>query len=121
MPRDFAESARKEAVYTIAHTDRRYAGYYLSDEAVCEVLTAKVMQRMAAALGLAPNLTGSMAYSPEQLRDPSYTQKYGFTASVTDDVLFNYAARPGDRERGVATIIAKCLFPARCGLTRCSV
>ena len=107
VPRDFAESARKEAVYTIANTDRRYAGYYLSDEAVCEVLTAKVMQRMAAALGLAPNLAGSMAYSPEQLRDPAFTQKYGFTASVTDDVLFNYAARPGDRERGVATIIDK--------------
>ena len=107
VPRDFAESARKEAVYTIANTARRYAGYYLSDEAVCEVLTAKVMQRMAAALGLAPNLAGSMAYSPEQLRDPAFTQKYGFTASVTDDVLFNYAARPGDRERGVATIIDK--------------
>ena len=107
VPRDFAESARKEAVYTIANTDRRYAGYYLSDEAVCEVLTAKVMQRMAAALGLAPNLAGSAAYTTEQLRDPAFTQKYGFTASVTDDVLFNYAARPGDRERGVATIIDK--------------
>lgn len=107
VPRDFAESARKEAIYTIANTDRRYAGYYLSDEAVCEVLTAKVMQRMAAALGLAPNLAGSMAYSPEQLRDPGFTQKNGFTASVTDNVLFNYAARPGDRERGVATIIDK--------------
>ena len=107
VPRDFAESVRKEAVYTIADTDRRYASYELSDEAVCEVLTAKVMQRMAAALGLAPNLAGSMAYTPEQLRDPDFTQKYGFTASVTDDVLFNYAARPGDRACGVATIIDK--------------
>lgn len=107
VPRDFAESVRKEAIYTIANTDRRYAGYYLSDEAVCEVLTAKVMQRMAAALGLASNLAGSAAYTTEQLRDPAFTQKYGFTASVTDDVLFNYAARPGDRERGVVTIIDK--------------
>ena len=107
VPRDFANSVRKEAVYSISNTDRRYAGYYLSDEAVCEVLTAKVMQKMAIALGLAPNLAGSAAYSTEQLRDPEFTQENGFTASVTDDVLFNYAARPGDRERGVATIIDK--------------
>lgn len=107
VPRDFANSVRQEAVYSIANTDRRYAGYYLSDEAVCEALTAKVMQKMATALGLAPNLAGSAAYSTEQLRDPEFTQENGFTASVTDDVLFNYAARPGDRERGVATIIDK--------------
>ncbi len=107
VPRDFAESVRKEAVYTISDTDRRYAGYYLSDEAICEVLTAKVMQRMAAGLGLASNLAGSAAYTIDQMRDPDFTQKYGFTASVTDDVLFNYAARPEDRQRGVATIIDK--------------
>ncbi len=107
VPRDFANSVRQDAIYSISNTDRRYAGYYLSDEAVCEVLTAKVMQKMATALGLAPNLAGSTAYTTEQMRDPAFTRKYGFTASVTDNVLFNYAARPGDRERGVATIVEK--------------
>ena len=43
--------------------------------------------------------------SPEQLRDPAFTREHGFTASVTDDVLFNSMARPGDRERGVVTVV----------------
>lgn len=105
VPRDFAESVRGDAIYAIAAADPRYAGYYITDEAVCEVLTARVMQRMGLGLGLATNLAGSAAYSTEQLRDPDFTQQNGITASVTDDVLFNYAARPGDRERGVKTII----------------
>ena len=56
-------------------------------------------------LGLEQNLAGSYAYSPAQLRDPAFTQKNGITASVTDDVLFNLLARPGDRERAVVTVV----------------
>lgn len=107
VPRDFAESARKDAIYSIAGTDERYAGYYISDDAICDVLAARIMQRMGSAIGLATNLAGSYAYSPEQLRDPEFTQKHGFSASVMDDVLFNSAASKSDREKGVATIISK--------------
>ena len=107
VPRDIADAVRKESIYTISNVDRRYAGYFISDEAICEVLAAKVMQKMGLGLGLATNLAGSAAYTTEQMRDPEFTRQYGFTASVTDDVLFNLAARPGDRERGVATIVER--------------
>lgn len=107
VPRDFVQYVRRNSVYSISLADARYREYFLADDAVCEVLSAIVMQKMASALGLSANMAGSAAYTTEQLRDPAFTQRYGFTASVTDDVLFNYAARPGDRERGVQTIISK--------------
>lgn len=107
LPGDYVNGVRQRSVYLMSDVDDRYARYYISDEAVCEVLRAEVMQTMAAALGIVANYAGSYAYSPEQLRDPAFTQANGITASVTDDVLFNILARPGDKERGVATIIEK--------------
>ena len=79
--------------------------YEIPEDAFCEALSAKVMQAFARVLGLSANVAGSYAYSPEQLRDPEFTSQHGITASVTDDVLFNTLARPGDKERGVATIV----------------
>ena len=107
VPRDFVEGVRQEGIYTMANADRRFAGYNLSDEVICEALRATIMRQTGICLGLATNYAGSWAYTTEQLRDPQFTQQYGITSSVTDPVLFNYAARPGDRERGVVMISRK--------------
>ena len=105
VPGDYLLGVRRGSVYSISDVDPRYRKYYLDDDAVCEVLRAEIMKIFGRALGLTQNMAGSYAYSPEELRSPSFTAKHGITASVTDDVLFNILARPGDKEAGVVTII----------------
>lgn len=105
VPGNFAVGAYKDAVFSISDVDTRYQSYFLPDDAICEVLKARIMRIFGLCLGLSSNYAGSMAYSPEQLRDPEFTSEHGITASVTDDVLFNYMARPGDKEKGVKTIV----------------
>ncbi|MEI3553632.1 MAG: zinc-dependent metalloprotease [Alistipes senegalensis] len=35
-------------------------------------------------------------------RSPSFTQRYGISASIMDELPYNLVAQPGDKERGVA-------------------
>ena len=105
VPGDFVTGVRRAGVYTISDVDPRYQEYYICDEAVCEVLAAKVMGLFGRCLGLDRNMAGSAAFSPGQLSDPAFTQANGITGSVTDDVLFNVFAKPGDKERGLVTIV----------------
>jgi hypothetical protein len=107
VPRDYAFGVRRLAVYQISEIDSRYQNYFLPDDAICEALTCSIMRQMGLSLGLTPNMAGSAAYSVEQLRNPQFTRQYGITASVTDNVMFNIAAMPGDKEKGVATIVSK--------------
>ena len=107
VPGDYIAGVHRLAVYSIADVDPRYQTYFIPDDAVCEVLKAQVMKNFGLCLGMTGNYAGSNAYSPEQLRDPEFTAEHGITASVTDDVLFNYIAMPGDKERGVKTIVDK--------------
>lgn len=105
IPGCYLDAVRKASSWTISDVDTRYQPYLLPDDAVCDVLRAEMMKNFARCLGVASNAAGSLAYSPAQLRDPEFTQAHGITASVTDGVLFNYLARPGDKERGVVTIV----------------
>jgi len=107
IPSDYVSSVRKRSVFTISDVDPKFQPYFLSEEAVCEVLKADVIRTAGLVLGLDINMAGSYAYTPEQITDPVFTTENGFTASVTDNVLFNYFARPGDKERGVATVVDK--------------
>lgn len=105
IPGDFVTGVRRISVYTISDVDTRYQNYFIPDDAVCEALTATVMSLFGRCLGLDTNLAGSAAFSPQQLKDVAFTQENGITASVTDDVLFNIYAKPGDKENGLVTII----------------
>lgn len=105
FPGDYLTGLRISSSTSISDVDKRYGKYFLEDDAICDVIKAEVMSVFGQCLGLTPNLAGSMAYSPEQLRDPKFTQENGITGSVTDKVLFNYIARPGDKEKGVVTIV----------------
>lgn len=118
VPKDYVQSVRRNSVYAISDVDPRYQAYFLDDGAVCEVLKAQIMKYFSLCLGLKANAAGSYAYSPDQLRDPKFTSTCGITASVTDDVLFNYFTVPGDKERGAATITDRLgaydIFAIRC-------
>lgn len=105
IPMDYVTGVRRASIYAISDVDPRYQQYELPDDAVCEVLKAQMMSIFGKCLGLSANLAGSAAYSPEQLRDPDFTSRNGITSSVTDGVLFNYMTEPGDRERGVVTVV----------------
>ena len=107
VPRNLAVSVRRNGVYQMAEIDPRFRTYYIADEVICENLTARMLKAFGLSLGLATNLAGSAAYSPEELRSPEFTQKYGITASVMDNVLYNYLAQPGDKEKGVVLIVDK--------------
>ncbi len=107
VPADYQTIAFEAGVFAISDVDTRYQSYHISDDAVCEVLKAQMMGVFGQCLGLSPNMAGSYAYSPEQLLDPEFTSEHGITASVTDNVIFNYIAKPGDKERGVTTIVDK--------------
>ena len=105
VPAGTRDYFRMEGLFSISDVDPRWHEYEIPEDAFCEALCARTMQAFAKVLGLSANVAGSYAYSPAQLRDPDFTQKHGIAASVTDDVLFNTLARPGDRERGVVTVV----------------
>ncbi|MCD7968927.1 MAG: zinc-dependent metalloprotease [Alistipes sp.] len=105
VPRDYVQGLRRNAVYTISEADPRYREYFLPDDAVAEALTAEIVRAAAFCFGLGANYAGSYAFSPDQIRDPWFSARYGFTASVTDGIIFNHLARPADRERGIKTVM----------------
>jgi len=107
LPRNIAYSLRRNAVYQMAEVDERFRTYYIPDDVICEYITARMLKAIGYGLGLASNLAGSGAFSPEQLRSAEFTKKYGITASVMDNVIYNYLARPGDKEKGVKLIVDK--------------
>src|SRR4051794_11373611 len=47
-------------------------------------------------LGLKANMIASNAFSVEKLRDKNWVEKNGFSASIMDDIHYNYVAQPGD-------------------------
>jgi len=105
VPDGYVQSVRRRSVYAISDVDPRYKKYHLDQDAVCEVLRADIIRVAGQCLGIAPNYAGSMAFTPSQLRDPVFTKEHGFSASATDDVLFNYLTVPGDKEKGVVTVL----------------
>ena len=105
IPDAFVTGLRWNNAFAICDVDPRYQGYMIADDAVCEVLTAKVMSLFGRCLGLERNNAGSHAWSPAQLSDVAFTQANGITASVTDDVVFNVFTKPGDKEKGLVTVV----------------
>ena len=73
----------------------------LSEEVMGELIRYAVAHETGHALGMKHNMRASFAYPVDSLRSPSFTQKYGTTASIMDYARNNYVAQPGDLERGV--------------------
>lgn len=68
-----------------------------------------VCHEMGHVLGLSHNMGGSWAYPIDSLRSPSFTKKYGTTASVMDYARYNHIATADDVAAGVS------LLPPRLG------
>ena len=68
-----------------------------------------VCHEMGHVLGLNHNMGASWAYPADSLRSPSFTRKYGTTASVMDYARYNHLASAADVRAGVA------LLPPRLG------
>ena len=68
-----------------------------------------VCHEMGHVLGLSHNMGASWAYPADSLRSPSFTRKYGTTASVMDYARYNHLATAADIQAGVA------LLPPRLG------
>ena len=68
-----------------------------------------VCHEMGHVLGLSHNMGASWAYPADSLRNPSFTQKYGTSASVMDYARYNHLATARDVRAGVA------LLPPRLG------
>lgn len=62
-----------------------------------EIMEWTVAQRLGSLLGMLPNLRGSAAYSPKQLRSASWLKTHGFSSSITDETQFNYVVQPEDQ------------------------
>lgn len=74
---------------------------YLSDAEVGDMLKVYITRAVGKCLGLADNFGASSAYPIDSLRSASFTQKYGLTPSVMDDLTYNYIAQPEDVQKGV--------------------
>ncbi len=74
----------------------------MSPELFGKALAADVARHTGACLGLAVNYAGSYCVPVDSLRSPSFTQRYGISASIMDELPYNLVAQPGDKERGVA-------------------
>ena len=68
-----------------------------------------VCHEMGHVLGLSHNMGASWAYPADSLRSPSFTRKYGTTASVMDYARYNHLVTAEDIRAGVA------LLPPRLG------
>lgn len=81
---------QEEYLFQCGTTDKRVKNNYLSKEVEKDLLQYAVMRNVGNILGLRYNYSGSSAYSVEQLKDDKFTQKYGYSASVMDELPFNY-------------------------------
>jgi hypothetical protein len=73
----------------------------LDEKFMGETIRYAVAHETGHTLGLQHNMRGSYAYPTDSLRSPSFTKKYGTTASIMDYARNNYVAQPGDKEKGV--------------------
>lgn len=91
-------------VIQTGHVDEGVRDNKLTKEQMTETITAMMMKQAGYCLGLVDNLAASSWYEVDSLRSPSFTQEHGLNSSVMDDVIYNYIAQPGDKERGVKLV-----------------
>jgi hypothetical protein len=72
-----------------------------SDHFMGEMVRYAIAHEVGHMLGLQHNMRSSYGYESDSLRSPSFTQKYGTTASIMDYARNNHIALPGDLEKGV--------------------
>ena len=82
---------------------------YYPIEMLGPMIRYSICHEMGHVLGLNHNMGASWSYPTDSLRSPSFTRKYGTTASVMDYARYNHLATSADIARGVT------LLPPRLG------
>ena len=66
------------------------------DELMSETMRKVITHEVGHALGLPHNMVASSSFPTDSLRKPSFTRKYGVSATIMDYARQNYVAQPGD-------------------------
>jgi hypothetical protein len=66
------------------------------EELMGETMRQVVTHEVGHALGLPHNMVASSSFPTDSLRKPSFTRKYGVSATIMDYARQNYIAQPGD-------------------------
>ena len=66
------------------------------DELMGETMRKVITHEVGHALGLPHNMVASSSFPTDSLRKPSFTRKYGVSATIMDYARQNYVAQPGD-------------------------
>lgn len=80
-----------------ASNDAQARNMKLPLEVFGESLKAMVANNTGTILGFLSNVAASNAYPTDSLRSASFTQKYGISPSIMDELGYNYVAQPGDK------------------------
>ena len=96
---------RKWYITQCGPLDKRAQGWELDDELMGQLIRFVSSHEVGHSLGLRHNMLASSATPVEKLRDKSWVEKHGHTASIMDYARFNYVAQPEDH------ISPKGLFP----------
>ncbi|MVT10344.1 DUF5117 and DUF5118 domain-containing protein [Chitinophaga tropicalis] len=91
-----AEELMTKYLVQCGAVDNRITENIKNPEVQAAILRWQMTKAMGEALGLRPDLSGSMAYSPAQLRNVSWLKSNSFATSIMDDLEFNYLVQPGD-------------------------
>lgn len=84
-----------------AASDESIRTLILSEKTTQEAISSLLMRNIGHCLGFSDNLAASSAFPVDSLRSPSFTSQYGISASVMDDLPFNYIATAKDYAKGV--------------------
>ena len=68
----------------------------IPEELMGETMRKVITHEVGHALGLPHNMVASASFSVDSLRKPSFTRKYGVSATIMDYARQNYIAQPGD-------------------------
>jgi len=79
-----------------AAVDKRAQKLPFPDDLTGELVRYVVAHEVGHTLGLEHNFKASAWYSVADLRNPSFVEKNGLSASIMDYSRFNYVAQPGD-------------------------
>src|SRR4029077_19164667 len=69
----------------------------IPEELMGETMRQVITHEIGHALGLQHNMVASSSFPVDSLRSPSFTSKYGVSATIMDYARQNYVAQPGDK------------------------